>query len=77
VIKRKTLSKAARLRIRAKTHGRCAYCGCKLGDKGWAVDHVVAISRGGVDDESNMLPTCRSCNHRKGTSSLENFRKQV
>jgi len=41
------------------------------------LDHIKPLACGGADEESNLLPACRSCNHRKGTSSLERFREQV
>jgi hypothetical protein len=41
------------------------------------VDHVKPLSSGGEDTVENMLPSCRSCNHRKGGSTLESFRKQI
>jgi hypothetical protein len=41
------------------------------------VDHVQPLSNGGADALENMLPACRSCNHRKGGSTLESFRRQV
>lgn len=42
--------------------GACAYC---LQAKPLTVDHVRAISRGGTDDPSNIVPACHSCNSRK------------
>jgi 5-methylcytosine-specific restriction endonuclease McrA len=37
------------------------------------VDHVVAKSNGGADDESNMQVMCSVCNSRKGKMSMEHF----
>jgi len=74
---RKKLNPSRRQRIYDKTQGRCAYCGCKLKYKEMTVDHIRPLANGGADDESNLIPACRSCNHRKGTSGLESFRAQV
>ena len=41
------------------------------------VDHIVPIAQEGEDELSNMLPACRSCNHYKGTSTLERFRTNI
>lgn len=36
----------------------CAYCG----EPATEVDHVVPLRRGGVDEESNLVPACKPCN---------------
>lgn len=41
----------------------CAYCGVS-GVK-LTVDHVVALSRGGRHEPSNVVPACRACNSAK------------
>jgi hypothetical protein len=41
------------------------------------VDHIVPLCKGGADDIDNMAPSCRSCNHFKGGSTLESFRERV
>lgn len=46
--------------------GRCAYC---LGEAS-SIDHVVALSVGGQDEASNVVPACRRCNSSKGAKSL-------
>jgi hypothetical protein len=74
---RKRLSKNERRRVYEKTGGRCAYCGCALQIEEMAVDHVIPLADGGADAESNLLPACRSCNHRKNTESVERFRASV
>lgn len=78
--RRKKLTKAERLMVYKKTDGHCAYCGCDLDFKDMQVDHVIPLNgwnEQGPDTLDNMLPACRSCNHYKGTSTLENFRKHV
>lgn len=75
--KRRRLSKDERRNILRKTDGHCAYCGCKLKYNEMQIDHIVPIHAGGEDNEYNMLPACKSCNHYKGGSSLETFRKFV
>lgn len=66
-----------RRRVYEKTNGHCAYCGCELEYSNMQVDHVIPRANGGTNDFNNLLPACRSCNHRKGTSTVESFRKQV
>src|SRR5574343_1053965 len=38
------LTKAQRAEVKAKFNGRCAYCGCELGDR-WHADHFEAVVR--------------------------------
>jgi 5-methylcytosine-specific restriction endonuclease McrA len=47
---------------------RCAYCG-KVGAP-LERDHVLPIARGGKTTKDNIVPSCRSCNARKGRSLL-------
>lgn len=42
----------------------CAYCGQKP-DGQLDPDHVVPLSRGGINSTTNLLPACRSCNADK------------
>jgi hypothetical protein len=44
----------------------CAYCGLPAD----TLDHVVPRLHGGMTVQHNMLPACRECNGRKGSSPL-------
>ncbi|MFJ4960967.1 HNH endonuclease [Streptomyces sp. NPDC088729] len=44
----------------------CAYCG----ERATHLDHVVPLSKGGEDVESNILPACQTCNLSKGAKTL-------
>lgn len=46
--------------------GRCAYCAAPATER----DHVVPVSRGGANDASNVVPSCRSCNGSKSDKGL-------
>lgn len=69
----------------SKYGGRCAYCGIDIQIKDMQIDHIKPIFRNdkGKVDLSNLEklnnknPSCRSCNNRKHTLSLEDFRKAV
>lgn len=47
----------------------CAYCG-KAAD---TIDHIIPRSKNGSDDESNIVPCCKSCNSSKKDKSLVDF----
>lgn len=52
-----------RREIFALFSGFCAYCNSPATD----LDHVIPLSRGGLDEPLNVVPACRSCNCSKGT----------
>ena len=76
--KRKKWSKTVRLRVKQKFGGRCAYCGCVLGDR-FALDHHLPIGVYGerADTEDNLFPSCIQCNHYKGEESIETMRRLI
>jgi 5-methylcytosine-specific restriction endonuclease McrA len=45
--------------------GKCAYCHQELPPEKATADHIVAVVRGGSDDESNIAAACQPCNSRK------------
>lgn len=48
--------------------GACAYCGTTDGP--FHLDHVLPITRGGLDEPGNLTLACRSCNTSKGDKTL-------
>lgn len=48
-----------------RQHEKCAYCGTRRQLKHMTVDHIIPLSRGGADDESNMCCACKNCNRLK------------
>jgi len=59
------LSKRQWQEILAAYGYRCAYCDKK--SKKLEQDHITALSRGGSNTASNVIPACRDCNTKKGT----------
>lgn len=88
---RQTLTKDQRMQIWQKYGCRCAYCGEPIEYKDMQVDHIKPIFRGwsdsqkqdlpegvcGDDSMENLNPSCRMCNFRKSTGSLECFRDAI
>ena len=85
-----SIPKKIRQLVYDKCGGHCAYCGKEIAYKDMQVDHVTPMLRGfpdwqieqggwqrGTDTIDNMLPACRSCNFRKGTFDIEEFRQQI
>ncbi len=48
---------------------RCAYC--HRSDNRFDRDHIFPVSKGGPNTKSNIAPSCRSCNSRKGDKIIE------
>lgn len=77
------LTKLQRAELRMKFGGRCAYCGCELGDK-WHADHQQPVIRfggnmlhGSLDTLDNLVPACHACNLHKHCSSMEDYRRII
>lgn len=60
------------LRLVNRHGGRCAYCDVRC--EVLEMDHVIPIARGGRHAIANILPTCPSCNRRKSSSLLVEWR---
>ena len=60
------ISKKMRETVWQKYGGRCAYCGRKIKLCDMQVDHFIPKNgyfAQGTDDLSNLMPSCRMCNH--------------
>ena len=53
----------------------CAYCG--QWTEALTMDHRVPIARGGQHVAANIIPACRTCNAKKGTTTEEEFRARL
>lgn len=68
--KRESIAKQLRWKIYARDGFACRYCGRKPPDVELHVDHVLAVSRGGKNDEGNLVTACKDCNLSKSGSLL-------
>lgn len=50
---------------------RCAYCRDPLPERGWHLEHVVPLSRGGEHVWENVVASCLRCNMIKGAKLPE------
>lgn len=79
-MKRKPIKKETRLLVWEKYGRRCAYCGCELEYKDMQVDHLWPVARShqqpGLDPDrfENLMPSCRSCNFYKSSTTIDKFR---
>jgi len=85
------LTKKQRAVLLTKFGGRCAYCGCDLGDS-FHADHFEPVLRDyapkndsnpsgilhlGRDVAENMMPSCRPCNLDKASYTIEQWRAKL
>lgn len=53
--------------------GICYYCGKKFHPKDLTMDHLIPLIRGGRSIKANLVPSCKSCNHKKKNSLPQDF----
>jgi 5-methylcytosine-specific restriction protein A len=63
--KARSISVGRRTRILARDGFRCRRCGNGPKDERLLIDHVVPVSRGGSNDDSNLQTLCEPCNQGK------------
>ena len=78
---RKTIPKKIRDEVKSRFGGRCGYCGQET--ERLCVDHVIPIFSShrhadkNLNDPSNLMPACFSCNNYKTSHDLESFRQEL
>ena len=60
-----------RLAVFKRDNNICQYCGKKLSNSELTVDHIVPISRGGLNNWKNCVTSCSPCNNNKGSRTPE------
>jgi hypothetical protein len=61
---------------------RCAFCGVNASHRRntrherLTVDHVLALTKGGLDDAGNIIPACHACNSSKNNNLIEVWYRQ-
>jgi hypothetical protein len=55
----------------------CAYCGQRFHEHDLTREHIVPVSRGGVDSWMNCITACRACNGHKGNRLPEEARMSL
>lgn len=51
----------------------CQYCGKKFPKEQLTIDHLVPLAQRGIDELTNYVTACRSCNETKDALSLAQF----
>lgn len=77
------ISKTKRKRILERDNYTCQVCGTKVNDEGnyhennsyYNLDHIIPLSKGGTNKDSNLRITCRKCNCSKKNNQIKDFIK--
>ena len=64
--KRVSLPLGLRTKILKRDRHTCQACGVRAPEVEVEVDHKIPVSKGGTDNESNLVTLCRDCNRGKG-----------
>ena len=56
---------ALRYKILKRDRNTCQSCGARAPEVELEVDHKIPVSRGGTDEESNLITKCKDCNRGK------------
>lgn len=62
---RRKLAKSLRFRILARDKFTCRYCGLSTDSSKLHVDHIHPVSKGGADNDTNLVTACADCNMGK------------
>jgi 5-methylcytosine-specific restriction endonuclease McrA len=76
---RKSWGPKVRVRIFMKCGKKCHYCGDLLSS--WIgahmhLDHVTPLSKGGLDEESNLVAACKRCNQEKSDEIFPELKEE-
>ena len=67
---RKSLSKKVRFEIFKRDGFCCQYCGAKPPKIPLEVDHILPVSKGGGNEDYNLITSCFDCNRGKSNKEL-------
>lgn len=68
---RKQIPQGVRFDVFRRDNFACVYCGRGSPDVTLHCDHKVAHSKGGSDDQSNLVTACSDCNYGKSAKTVK------
>lgn len=74
---RSRISRQVREEIFQRDDYTCQFCGTRFAFADLTIDHLVPVSRGGLDEMTNYVSCCRSCNERKANLTLPDFADSI
>lgn len=74
---RKPIGKTLRFKILSKYQFTCIYCGNTPPSVLLEVDHIIPVSKGGKNNEENLVCSCFDCNRGKSDKTIESSPSQI
>ena len=74
---RGSIPKRMRQDVYQRDNQTCVYCKNHCNTRELTIDHVIPIALGGLDEMTNWVTCCRTCNLQKGALPLEEFLKSL
>lgn len=74
---RKSLSKKTRFDVFKRDGFQCQYCDSTPPSVILEIDHIIPVSKGGMNTFDNLLTSCFECNRGKGASFIEIVPKSI
>ena len=62
--------------VRNNRNSTCIYCNTDLTIKNATVDHILPISKGGINTKVNFIVCCENCNSERGDEDFYYFLKK-
>ncbi len=65
--------------IYSRDDHKCVYCGATVESSGYPfeLDHIHPRSKGGSNDVTNLVTSCKTCNASKNDGSMAQFSKRL
>jgi len=71
-MKRQSISKRVRFSVFSRDGFTCKYCGRQSDEVKLVIDHIDPVSKGGTNDETNLITSCETCNQGKAAKQIPN-----
>lgn len=71
---RRRLTAVAKEKIFIRDKYECQYCGSH---EDLEIDHIIPLSKGGNNEDSNLITACHKCNNLKGDKDIKEFFKMI
>ena len=76
-VERNRIRKSKRQAVYERDNFTCQFCGNALPSEKLTIDHIIPLSKGGVDEITNYVTACFECNQKKVDMPMGDFAKVI